>query len=167
VSYNVKGDTLVEYEIPDREIRNTKRTLTAIMALSAIISGACVVFRVIAGSETHDLPKPLIESLGAGIIIGSFVALLAFNSRLQIQLDYKSESHRPARLSQLATNVSTELVVDNSREIETTCLIKLPTQKGDSEIASLAFDGSPLLVQSSGLVSFPALTSQSTVNVTD
>jgi hypothetical protein len=89
----VKGDTLVECEIPVREIRNTKRTLTAIMALSAVISASCLVFRVIAGSETHDLFASPIELLGAGMIIGSFVALLALSLRLQIQLDYKSESH--------------------------------------------------------------------------
>lgn len=79
----------MEYEITSREVRSAKRTLSVIAIVSALVCVVCTVSRAILGSRTQEFSGALPGLLGIGIILGLFVALLAFNSRLQIDLDEK------------------------------------------------------------------------------
>ena len=79
----------MEYETTSREVRSAKRTLNVITIVSALVCGVCTVIRVILGSKIQEFSGALPGLLGIGIILGLFVALLAFNSRLQIDLDEK------------------------------------------------------------------------------
>ena len=79
----------MEYETTSREVRSAKRTLSVITIVSALVCGVCTVIRVILGSKIQEFSGALPGLLGTGIILGLFIALLAFNSRLQIDLDEK------------------------------------------------------------------------------
>ncbi len=79
----------MEYETTSREVRSAKRTLSVITIVSALVCGVCTVIRVILGSKIQEFSGALPGLLGIGIILGLFVALLAFNSRLQIDLEEK------------------------------------------------------------------------------
>jgi len=75
--------------IISREVRNAKRTLSLVAIVSALVCVVCTVIRAILGSKIQEFSGALPGLLGIGIILGLFVALLAFNSRLQIDLDEK------------------------------------------------------------------------------
>jgi hypothetical protein len=75
----------MEYEITSREVRSAKRTLSVI----AIVGVFCAAIRAMLGSKIQEFSGALPGLLGLGIILGLFVALLAFNSRLQVDLDEK------------------------------------------------------------------------------
>ena len=75
--------------ITSREVRNAKRTLSLVAIVSALVCVVCTVIRAILGSKIQEFSGALPGLLGIGIILGLFVALLAFNSRLQIDLDEK------------------------------------------------------------------------------
>ena len=79
----------MEYETTSREVRSAKRTLSVITIVGALVCGVCTVIRVILGSKIQEFSGALPGLLGIGIILGLFIALLAFNSRLQIDLDEK------------------------------------------------------------------------------
>ena len=83
----MKGETLMEYEITNGEMRSTKRTLTAISAVSITICIASGVTRAILSSQIQDSSTPIVGLLGAAMVLGVFVALLALNTRLQVELD--------------------------------------------------------------------------------
>ena len=92
VSWNVKGETLMEYEITSSETQRTKRTLAV---TGAVISVVCAVIRVLLSARGgEELAGPLLGLLGIGIILGLFVALLAFNTRLQVALDEKESREK-------------------------------------------------------------------------
>jgi hypothetical protein len=73
--------------IVKEEVVGTKRVLTVIAGISAIVSVLAAVIRGIAGSQVHDYSSPMIGFLGVCMILGLFVALLALNTRLQIGFD--------------------------------------------------------------------------------
>ena len=77
----------MEYKTIGTEVVGTKRVLTLIAGFSAILSVIAAVIRGIAGSQIHDYSHPLIGFLGVCMILGLFVALLAFNTRLQVAFD--------------------------------------------------------------------------------
>ena len=79
----------MEYEITSREVRSAKRTLSVITIVGTLVCLVCTVIRAILGSKIQEFSGALPGLLGIGIILGLFVALLAFNSRLQIDLDEK------------------------------------------------------------------------------
>jgi hypothetical protein len=77
----------MEHKTIGKEVVGTKRVLTLIAGISAIVSVIAAVIRGIAGSEIHDYSHPIIGLLGVCMILGLFVALLAFNTRLQVAFD--------------------------------------------------------------------------------
>lgn len=79
----------MEYEITSREVRSAKRTLSVIAIVGAFVSVFCTAIRAMLGSKIEEFSGALPGLLGLGIILGLFVALLAFNSRLQVDLDEK------------------------------------------------------------------------------
>jgi hypothetical protein len=83
----VKGETLMEHKTIGSEVVGTKRVLTLIAGISAIVSVIAAVIRGIAGTQIHDYSHPLIGLLGVCMILGLFVALLALNTRLQVLFD--------------------------------------------------------------------------------
>jgi hypothetical protein len=79
----------MEYEITSREVRSAKRTLSVIAIVGALVCVFCAAIRVMLGSKIQEFSGALPGLLGLGIILGLFVALLAFNTRLQVDLDEK------------------------------------------------------------------------------
>jgi hypothetical protein len=77
----------MEHKTISKEVVGTKRVLTVIAGISAIVSVIAAVIRGIAGSQIHDYSHPIIGFLGVCMILGLFVALLAFNTRLQVAFD--------------------------------------------------------------------------------
>jgi hypothetical protein len=77
----------MEHKTIGTEAVGTKRVLTLIAGISAIVSVAAAVIRGIAGSQLHDYSHPIIGLLGVCMILGLFVALLALNTRLQVVFD--------------------------------------------------------------------------------
>jgi hypothetical protein len=77
----------MEHKTIAKEVVGTKRVLTVIAGISALVSVLAAVIRGIAGSQIHDYSHPLIGFLGVCMILGLFVALLAFNTRLQVAFD--------------------------------------------------------------------------------
>jgi hypothetical protein len=77
----------MEHKTIGKEVVGTKRVLTLIAGISAIVSVIAAVIRGIAGSQIHDYSHPIIGFLGVCMILGLFVALLAFNTRLQVAFD--------------------------------------------------------------------------------
>ena len=77
----------MEHKTIDKEVVGTKRVLTVIAGISAIVSVIAAVIRGIAGTQIHDYSHPLIGFLGVCMILGLFVALLALNTRLQVVFD--------------------------------------------------------------------------------
>ena len=77
----------MEHEITNSEIWSTKRTLTVIVAVSITIGVVSAVARALLNSHIQDFSNPVVELLGATTVLGLFVALLALNTRLQIELD--------------------------------------------------------------------------------
>ena len=77
----------MEHKTIGKEVVGTKRVLTLIAGISAIVSVIAAVIRGIAGSQIHDYSQPIIGFLGVCMILGLFVALLAFNTRLQVAFD--------------------------------------------------------------------------------
>jgi hypothetical protein len=77
----------MEHKTIVKEVVGTKRVLTVIAGVSAIVSVIAAVIRGIAGTQTHDYSHPLIGFLGVCMILGLFVALLALNTRLQVVFD--------------------------------------------------------------------------------
>ena len=77
----------MEHKTISKEVVGTKRVLTVIAGISAIVSIIAAVIRGIAGTQTHDYSHPLIGFLGVCMILGLFVALLALNTRLQVVFD--------------------------------------------------------------------------------
>ena len=77
----------MEHKTIGKEVVGTKRVLTLIAGISAIVSVIAAVIRGIAGTQIHDYSHPLIGFLGVCMILGLFVALLAFNTRLQVAFD--------------------------------------------------------------------------------
>ena len=75
--------------IISREVRNAKRTLSLVAIVSALVCVVCTVIRAILGSKIQEFSGALPGLLGIGIIVGLFLALLAFNGRLQIDLEEK------------------------------------------------------------------------------
>jgi hypothetical protein len=69
------------------EVVGTKRVLTVIAGIGAVVSVIAAVIRGIAGSQAHDYSHPIIGLLGVCMILGLFVALLALNTRLQVVFD--------------------------------------------------------------------------------
>jgi hypothetical protein len=77
----------MEHKTIGKEVIGTKRVLTVIAGISAIVSVVAAVIRGIAGTQIHDYSHPLIGFLGVCMILGLFVALLALNTRLQVVFD--------------------------------------------------------------------------------
>jgi hypothetical protein len=77
----------MEHKTANKEVIGTKRVLTVIAGISAIVSLVAAVIRGIAGTQIHDYSHPLIGFLGVCMILGLFVALLALNTRLQVVFD--------------------------------------------------------------------------------
>ena len=77
----------MEHKTISNEVVGTKRVLTVIAGISAIVSVIAAVIRGIAGTQIHDYSHPLIGFLGVCMILGLFVALLALNTRLQVVFD--------------------------------------------------------------------------------
>jgi hypothetical protein len=77
----------MEHKTISKEVVGTKRVLTVIAGISAIVSVIAAVIRGIAGTQIHDYSHPLIGFLGVCMILGLFVALLALNTRLQVVFD--------------------------------------------------------------------------------
>jgi hypothetical protein len=77
----------MEHEITNSEIWSTKRTLTVIVAVSITIGVVSAVSRALLNSHIQDFSNPVVELLGATAVLGLFIALLALNTRLQIELD--------------------------------------------------------------------------------
>jgi hypothetical protein len=77
----------MEHKTIGKEVIGTKRVLTVIAGISAIVSLVAAVIRGIAGTQIHDYSHPLIGFLGVCMILGLFVALLALNTRLQVVFD--------------------------------------------------------------------------------
>jgi multisubunit Na+/H+ antiporter MnhF subunit len=77
----------MEHKTIGKEVVGAKRVLTIIAGISAVVSVIAAVIRVIAGSQMHDYSHPIIGFLGVCMILGLFVALLAFNTRLQVAFD--------------------------------------------------------------------------------
>lgn len=77
----------MEHKTIGNEVVGTKRALTVIAGLSAIVSVIAAIIRGIVGAEIHDYSHPLIGFLGVCMILGLFVALLALNTRLQVVFD--------------------------------------------------------------------------------
>jgi len=77
----------MEHKTISTEVVGTKRVLTVIAGISAIVSVTAAVIRGIAGTQIHDYSHPLIGLLGVCMILGLFVALLALNTRLQVAFD--------------------------------------------------------------------------------
>jgi len=77
----------MEHKTIGKEVVGTKRVLTVIAGISAIVSVIAAVIRGIAGTQIHDYSHPLIGFLGVCMILGLFVALLALNTRLQVAFD--------------------------------------------------------------------------------
>jgi hypothetical protein len=77
----------MEHKTIGKEIVGTKRVLTMIAGVSAIVCVLAAVIRGIAGSQIHNYSHPLIGFLGVCMILGLFVALLALNTRLQVAFD--------------------------------------------------------------------------------
>ena len=77
----------MEHKTIAKEVVGTKRVLTVIAGVSAIVSVIAAVIRGIAGTQIHDYSHPLIGFLGVCMILGLFVALLALNTRLQVVFD--------------------------------------------------------------------------------
>jgi hypothetical protein len=77
----------MEHKTIGKEIVGTKRVLTLIAGVSAIVCVLAAVIRGIAGSQIHNYSHPLIGFLGVCMILGLFVALLALNTRLQVAFD--------------------------------------------------------------------------------
>jgi hypothetical protein len=77
----------MEHKTIGKEVVGTKRVLTLIAGVSAIVCVLAAVIRGIAGSQIHNYSHPLIGFLGVCMILGLFVALLALNTRLQVAFD--------------------------------------------------------------------------------
>jgi hypothetical protein len=77
----------MEYEITNKEFKSTKRTLTAIVVVSAFICVASAIVRGILSSQIQDFSNPLLSLLAVTTILGLFVSLLALNTRLQVEFD--------------------------------------------------------------------------------
>ena len=77
----------MEHKTIGTEAVGTKRVLTLIAGISAIVSVLAAVIRGVAGSQLHDYSHPIIGLLGVCMILGLFVALLALNTRLQVVFD--------------------------------------------------------------------------------
>jgi uncharacterized membrane protein len=77
----------MEHKTISTEVRGTKRVLTWIAGLSAVVSVVAAVIRGIAGAQVHDYSHPMVGFLGVCMILGLFVALLALNTRLQVAFD--------------------------------------------------------------------------------
>ena len=77
----------MEHKTIGKEVLGTKRVLTLIAGVSAIVCVLAAVIRGIAGSQIHNYSHPLIGFLGVCMILGMFVALLALNTRLQVAFD--------------------------------------------------------------------------------
>ena len=77
----------MEHKTIGTEVIGTKRVLTVIAGVSAIVSVLAAIIRGIAGSQIRDFSHPLIGFLGVCMILGLFVALLALNTRLQVAFD--------------------------------------------------------------------------------
>lgn len=77
----------MEHKTIVKEVIGTKRVLTVIAGISAIVSVIAAVIRGIAGTQIHDYSHPLVGFLGVCMILGLFVALLALNTRLQVVFD--------------------------------------------------------------------------------
>jgi membrane protein YdbS with pleckstrin-like domain len=92
----VKGETLMEYEITKREVIGTKRTLTAIASISVLICAVSAIVRSLLIANTQDYSGPIVALLSVATILGLFVALLAFNTRLQIAFDESESAYQAA-----------------------------------------------------------------------
>jgi hypothetical protein len=77
----------MEHKTISKEVVGSKRVLTVIAGISAVVSVIAAVIRGIAGTQIHDYSHPLIGFLGVCMILGLFVALLALNTRLQVVFD--------------------------------------------------------------------------------
>ena len=77
----------MEHKTIGKEVVGTKRVLTMIAGVSAIVCVLAAVIRGIAGSQIHNYSHPMIGFLGVCMILGMFVALLALNTRLQVAFD--------------------------------------------------------------------------------
>ena len=77
----------MEHKTIGNEVVGTKRVLTLIAGVSAIVCVLAAVIRGIAGSQIHNYSHPMIGFLGVCMILGMFVALLALNTRLQVAFD--------------------------------------------------------------------------------
>jgi uncharacterized membrane protein len=77
----------MEHKTIGNEVVGTKRVLTLIAGVSAIVCVVAAVIRGIAGSQIHNYSHPMIGFLGVCMILGMFVALLALNTRLQVAFD--------------------------------------------------------------------------------
>jgi hypothetical protein len=83
----VKGETLMEHENAAQQFERTKRSLTAIAVASGLIFVICATFCVtVIGSH------PISDLLSLPMIAGILFALLALNTRLQIQMDEAGEA---------------------------------------------------------------------------
>ena len=83
----MNGETLMEHKTIGNEVVGTKRVLTLIAGVSAVVCVLAAVIRGIAGSQIHNYSHPMIGFLGVCMILGMFVALLALNTRLQVAFD--------------------------------------------------------------------------------
>jgi uncharacterized membrane protein len=77
----------MEHKTIGNEVVGTKRVLTLIAGVSAVVCVLAAVIRGIAGSQIHNYSHPMIGFLGVCMILGMFVALLALNTRLQVAFD--------------------------------------------------------------------------------
>jgi hypothetical protein len=86
----------MEYEIANKEVQSTKRTLTAITVVSVIVCVVSALGRTILTSQTQDYSSPIVALLSVTTILGLFVSLLALNTRLQIGFDESESAYQAA-----------------------------------------------------------------------
>jgi hypothetical protein len=84
----------MEHVIVNRESKATKRTLTAVAVVSALVAALSAVARGVVSDQ--DYSSPVLGFLGVAMILGLFVALLAINTRLQVEFEDNEQNRQLA-----------------------------------------------------------------------
>jgi hypothetical protein len=85
-SCKVKGETLMEYEITERETKSIKGTLTKIVKFNAAFS-AFFAAAWATGASFHQHTNSLAGLAGLGLMVGLLVTIAALNVRLRVELE--------------------------------------------------------------------------------
>jgi hypothetical protein len=86
----------MEHVIVNRKSKATKRTLTAVAVVSALVAALSAVARGVISGQFQDYSSPVLGFLGVGLILGLFVALLAINTRLQVEFEDNEQNRQLA-----------------------------------------------------------------------